>query len=129
MQPVFADLGVVEDEVRGGELGGGDTLQDQGLTGPRVRDDDAFGGVGHVELFAGAVVAEVDDVGGGVERDAVDLADFVGPRIHGAGRRGDAVFPRQCTRQILAQMVVDDGGEAVDGELTQRHALDDRRLT
>ena len=101
---VLADLGVVEDEVRGGELGGGDALQDQGLTGPRVRDDDAFGGVCHVELFAGAVVAEVDDVGGGVERDAVDLADFVGPRIHGAGRRGDAVFPRQCTRQILAQM-------------------------
>ena len=129
VQPVFADLGVVEDEVRGGELGGGDTLQDQGLTGPRVRDDDAFGGVGHVELFAGAVVAEVDDVGGGVERDAVDLADFMGPRIHRAGRGGDAVFPRQCARKVLAQMIVDDGGETVDGELAQRHALDDRRLT
>ena len=128
MQPVLADLCAVEDEVRRGEFVGADALQDQGLAGTRVGDHHAFGAVGQVELLTCAVVAKVHHVGSRIEGDAVDLPDFVRARVDGAGCGGDAVFPGQRPGQILAQVVVDDRGEAVDGELTQRDSLQDRGL-
>ena len=125
---ILAGLGEIEDEVLHFQVGGRDTQQDQCLTRSRIGDDHSFGIVGHVDLFAGAEVAEVHRVGGGIEGDPVDLADLVGARIDGVVVRRDSVLPGERAGHAFAQMIVDDRHETVDRELTERNANDDRDL-
>ena len=128
MDAILAHLGGVEDEIVDGQRGLGHAQQDQRLAGAGIGDHHAFRAVGHVDLFARAVVAEVHHIGRRVEGDLVDLPEFVGPRIDGVRRLGDPLLPGQRTAQALPQVVVDDRHEAVDRQLAERHALHDDRL-
>ena len=119
VQRVLTRLRGVEDEVRLSQLALGDALEDQCLAGAGIADDDAVGTVSQVDLFAGAVVAEVDDVSDRVEGHGVDLPHLVGADVDRVRCGSDAALPGQRTGKVLAQMVIDDRGEVVDGQLTQ----------
>ena len=125
---VLAGLRKIEHEVLGFQIGGRDTQQNQRLTRSRIGDDHSFGIVGHIDLFAGTEVSEVHGVGGGVEGDPVDLADLVGARIDSVVVRRDSMFPGKRTGYAFTQVIVDDRHEAVDRELTERNADDNRDL-
>jgi hypothetical protein len=98
MHAVLPHLRRIEDEVGGAELRLGHAQQDQRLAGAGIGDDDALRAIGHRDLLARAVEAEIHLVGGRVEGDLVDLPELVRARIDGVGGRRHALLPGERAR-------------------------------